>query len=190
MKKYLQQKLFRKPQSIYHPSVYEENLGEEHPFPDFNKPVFSWIAPEFLQHPKTVRWWVIAGIVFVLAVIIEAIVSNWTMLVATLVLGAVYAYLHEFHPPKHVKINLSELGIKLGHKQILYEEIESFWIIYDPPQVKRLYIRLKEKLITDLVLELENQDPQAVRAFLERYLVEVTGVRENFSDILLRIIKL
>lgn len=190
MKKYLQQKLFQKPQSNYHPSVFEQNLGEEHPFPDFNKPAFSWVGPEYLQHPKSIRWWVIAGIVFVLAVIIEAVISNWTMLAATLVFGLVYSYVHEFHPPKHVKVNISELGIKLGHKRFLYEEIESFWIIYDPPSVKKLYIRLKDKLITDIVIELENQDPQAIRSFLEMYLSEVTGVRETFTDVILRLFKL
>ena len=190
MKKYLQQKLFQKPQSNYHSSVNEENLGKDHVFPDFDKPAFSWIAPELLQRPKTVKWWVIAGIILVVAVIVEALVSNWTMLMATVVFGLVYTYLHMFHPPLYVKINISELGVKLGHKRILYEEIECFWIIYNPPQVKQLYIRIKDKLITDLVIELEDQNPEAIRRFLEQYLVEVIGKRENFTDVLLRMLKL
>ena len=190
MGKNLSLNLFKKPQSSYHPSVYEANLDREHPFPDFNRAAFSWVAPEYLQHPKSVRWWVIAGMVFLMAVIIEALVANWTMLAATFAFALVYAYLHYFHPPRRTKVNISELGIKLGHKKVPYEEIESFWIIYDPPQTKKLYLRVKDKLIPDLVIELEQQDPEAIRRYLETRLVEITGMRESFTDLLLRLLKL
>jgi hypothetical protein len=190
MDKFLPHNLFKKPQSVYHPSVFEKNLDQTHPLPDFNRAAFSWIAPEYLQHPKSVRWWVIAGLFFLVAIVIEALVANWTMLAATLAFGLVYAYLHYFHPPRHTKINLSELGVKLGHKSIPYEDIEAFWIIYNPPHSKKLYLRLKDKLIPDLVIELEHQDPQAIRRYLEMHLVEITGMRESFTDLILRLLKL
>ena len=182
--------LFKKPQDAYHPSVYEENFGEEHVLPDYNLAIFSWIAPEYLQHPKSIRWWVIAGIVLLIAIMLEAIVTNWTMLVATLVFGLLYAYLHYYRPPRYVKINISELGIKLGYKKIPYEEIEAFWIIYDPQYIKRLYLRLKGKLIPDVVIELEQQDPEAIRQYLGDRIVEITGMRENLTDVILRLLKL
>lgn len=174
----------------YHQSVFEENLGEDHPYPDFNKAAFSWIAPEYLQHPKSTRWWVSAALILLIAVVLEALTGNWTMLAATLAFAAVFYYTHQHHPPRHTKINLSELGVKVGHRRIPYEEIEFFWIIYNPPEVKRLFFRIKNSLLPDLIIELENQDPQAVRSFLEQYLVEVTGVKEHFTDQLLRLFKL
>jgi hypothetical protein len=190
MRKLLTAKFLQKPQEKYHPSVYEENLDENHELPHFDKAMFSWIAPEYLQHPKSIKWWVGAGIVFVFAVIAEAWTGNWTMLVATIVFGIVYSYVHEIHPPRHTKINISELGVKIGHKNIPFENIESFWIIYNPPHVKRLSLRIKDKLISDLVVELENQDPNAVRAHLVDNVKEIGGVREHMSDIILRLLKL
>jgi hypothetical protein len=174
----------------YHQSVFEENLGTDHPHPHFDKAAFSWIAPEYLQHPKSIRWWVSAAIVLVIAIVLEALTGSWTMLAATLAFAGVFYFTHQYHPPRHTKINISELGLKIGHHRILFEEIEFFWIIYNPPEVKRLFIRIKDSLLPDLVIELEDQDPQAIRAFLERYLVEVTGVKEHFSDQLLRLFKL
>jgi len=190
MKKIPTEDFTKKHHPRYHPSVFEENLDESHPHPHFDKAYFSWIAPEFLQHPKTIRWWVIAAIVLLIAIIAEAFSGNWTMLLATVVFGAVYTYMHECHPPKHTKINISELGIKIGHREIPYENIERFWIIYDPPWVKRLYLRISGNLLADLVIELENQDPVAIRAFLETYLVEIVDAHERLTDVILRIIRL
>jgi len=174
----------------YHQSVFEENLDAAHPFPDFNKAAFSWIAPEYLQHPKSLRWWFAATAVLLVSIVLEALTGSWTMLAATVVFAIVYYITHQYHPPRHTKINLSELGVKIGHRQIAFAEIEFFWIIYHPPSVKRLFLRIKDSFLPDLVIELENQDPQAIKAFLERHLVEVTGVKEHFSDQLLRLFKL
>lgn len=174
----------------YHPSVYEENLTHEHPGPHFDKAAFSWIAPEYLQHPKSAKWWVVAGLIWVVSIILEALSGNWTMLAATVLFGLVYWYIHEHHPPRHTKINLSELGVKIGHSQIPYAEIESFWIIFDPPFSRRLFLRLKESILPDLIIELETQNPQQITAFLEQYLSERVGVKENFTDLILRALKL
>ena len=61
---------------IFHPSVFEKNLPHHHPHPHFDRAVVSWIAPEYLQHPKSVRWWIVAAIITVLAMISEAFYGN------------------------------------------------------------------------------------------------------------------
>lgn len=174
----------------FHPSVFEPNLPAHHPHPHFDRATISWIAPEFLQHPKSTRWWVTAAIVVLVSMVLEALSGNWTMLAATLAFAFTYYLSHEYHPPRHTKINISDLGVKIGHRKIHYSEIEYFWIIYNPPEVKRLFIRLKGSLLPDLVFELEDQDPHAVREVLEKHLVEVTGVREHYTESLLRLFKL
>lgn len=177
-------------QPNYHPSVFEENLPHHHPLPDFDRATLSWIAPEYLQHPKSVTWWTTAAIGMVIVVILEAFSGSWSMLAASVAFAVVFYITHQFHPPRHTKINLSDLGIKIGHRKIPYYSLEYFWIIYNPPHVKRLFLRLKDGFLPDLVIELENQDPHTVRALLEHHLVEVTGVKEHFTDQLLRFIKL
>jgi hypothetical protein len=177
-------------ESQVHPSVFEANLSADHPVPHFDKAVFSWIAPEYLQHPKSARWWATAAVVLVIGMIIEAFTGNWTMLLATLTFGFVYWYMHEHHPPKHIKINISELGVKIGHRTVHFAEIEAFWILSEPPHVNKLYLRLRDKLLPDLIIELGQQNPQPIRAFLELYLTEIVGMREHLGDIILRIFKI
>ena len=177
-------------QHQYHPSVYEENLTHAHPVPDFDKAAISWIAPEYLQHTKSSVWWLTAAVIWLAAIVAEALSGNWSMLLATVVFGIVYWYIHEHHPPRHTKVNLSELGVKIGHTSIPYADIETFWVIYDPPFTRRLFLRLKTGVFQELIIELESQNPQQITSFLERYIPERRGVKETLSDVLLRAFRL
>lgn len=179
------------PENRLHQSVFEENHSEtDHPEKSFTKAVFSWIAPEYHQHPKSIRWWVTAAVVLLIALILEAISGNWTFLAATLIFALVYWYTENHHPARHTKIVISAMGIKVGHTTIPYSQIKSFWIVYNPPEVKKLYLRLDRNYLSDLVLELENQDPLAIREFLRNHLEELADRQETVSDFILRTFKL
>ncbi|MBD3270731.1 hypothetical protein GF376_04345 [Candidatus Peregrinibacteria bacterium] len=178
-------------ESEIHESVFEENLDANQKEGDpYLKAVFSWIAPEYLQHPKSTTWWVMAGFIFLIAIILEAVTGNWTMLLATVTFAVVYYVVHEHAPPKHTKVVISEMGIKVGHQKIPYSEIESFWILYDPPYLKRLNIRTKKSFFADLVIELENEDPSEIKEFLSQYIIEIPDKKEHLTDTILRILKL
>jgi hypothetical protein len=177
-------------QSQIHPSVFEENIGPDDHGDAYLKAVFSWIAPEYLQHPKTARWWVYAGIVLLIAIIIEALTGSWTMILATVVFAGVYAYMHEFQPPRHTKIVLSDIGIKVGNQKIPYSGIESFWVLYEPPHTSTLNFRLRRQFFPDLVIELEDQDPASVREYLTSFVPELTNQKAKTTDLILRLLKL
>lgn len=179
------------PETRIHDSVFEENHSlDDHPEKAFTKAVFSWVAPEYHQHPKSVQWWVTAGVVLLIALILEAVSGNWTFLVATLVFALVYWYTEIHHPPRHTKIILSSIGVKIGHTVIPFNQIKNFWVIYNPPEVKKLYLRLRRYYLADLIIELENQDPLAIRKFLGEHLEELPDRKETVSEFILRTFKL
>jgi hypothetical protein len=174
-----------------HESVFQENHEQSaHPDHTFQKAIFSWIAPEYQQHTKTSRWWLIAGIIYLAAIIGEIITKNWSFLVATLVLAPVYWYIHEFHPPKYTKVILSEAGIKIGNRTIPFSQMVSFWIFYEPKVLKTLNFRLHKGAFNELVIQLEDQDPVAIREFLQQYIPELEGKSEEWTSVLLRLLKL
>ncbi len=174
-----------------HESVYEENESHDaHPEKSYLKAVFSWIAPEYHQHPKSLTWWVVAGISLLIIMIIEAWTGNWTMLLATMVFGVVYWYLHEHHPPRFTKVVISDLGLKIGHRKIPYSKIHSFWVLYDPPNLKRLVFRLRNSYLSDLIIELEDQDPTAIANYLSKNITELTDQEESIADLIVRLLKM
>ncbi len=179
------------PEHLLHSSVFEPNHPHDAPPQySFEKAVFSWIAPEFYQHPKNTRWWTIFGIIAILSMIIEGFTGNWTMLIATVAFAVVYWILYEFYPPKHLKIVISEYGLKIGYRKIPYSQIERFCIFYHPPHLQQIVFRVKGAIFSDLIIELEEEDPIAIRNFLKKYLKEVEDPHEKITDSILRLLKL
>ena len=150
------------------------------------KPIFSWIAPEFHQPEKSSNWWLSYAVIYILVLMLEWFYASWTMILATSVFAVVYFYINEYHPAKHTRISISDFGIKIGHKEIPFSHIESFWILYDSKRIKTLNFRQKKSFFVDVSLELEEQDPTEIRAFLLRNLPEWEGKNESLSDIIIR----
>jgi len=155
----------------------------------FNDHVISWEAPEYVQHEKGLFWFILAAIAAVALIAYGVIVANWTMIVAIIVIGALYFWLHG-QTPKHVKIMVSRTGIKFGDNEIPYQNMHSFWIIYNPPHVKTLNIKASSRFYPDLAIELGDQDPAELRTFLCAHVREHEGKEEQFADQIIRILKL
>jgi len=156
----------------------------------YDKAVFTWIAPEYIQHPKSKNWYTIAAVIAAIFVIGALLFGDWTMALAIVVLGAVYLYVHAHHPPQDIKITISKMGIKVGNMIFPYTSIQAFWIIYHPPHVMTLNLRVKEHFFSDVIIQLNHEDPVPVREFLCGQIPEWSGKTEKFGDIVLRLLKL
>ena len=94
--------------------------------------------------------------------------------------------------PALLRITITEDGIEIGDKNFYkWQDIDKFWIVYEPPAVKNLYLDFKAGLRPSITIFLENQNPLIVRKILLQYINEDTE-RENetFSDGFSRMLKL
>ena len=92
---------------------------------------------------------------------------------------------------REITIQIGEDGVLLGSKLYQYSSMEKYWIIYNPPQVKSLYIQFKNFLSPRLVISLEEQSPLRVRQILSNYIVEDLDQEEEPPlDTLTRALKL
>ncbi|MFC1655894.1 hypothetical protein ACFL3C_03430 [Patescibacteria group bacterium] len=165
-----------------------EKQKEIHVTP-FEKAVISWEAPEFIQHEKGWKWFVAAGIACLGLMVYSILVSNWTLVVALTVLSAVYVWQH-FLVPHHVKVIISNVGMKIGEKEYPYQNIKSFWIIYRSHHVTTLNLRSSSRLLPDVSIDLNGQDPTEIREYLCSQIHEEEGKEESFTDSFIRITKL
>ncbi len=157
----------------------------------YDKALFSWRAPEYLQHEKGALWYLIAGIVAAAFTLVAILQENWTLAIAILIFAVVYYYLQNYHPPKEIEIKISEIGIKIGHKIFPFSHIKAFWIHYDPPYVKTLNFRLdKGHYYHDVSIQMNEEDPVALREYLCTQVPEWEGKNEAFIDILMRLFRL
>lgn len=159
------------------------NVEEKH-----DRILLEWKAPEFISHPRSKSWFLMAGIV-VLALVAYAIYTNSaTMAIVFIVLAGVYILTH-YQEPRTIDMKITELGIYAGDDFYSYHAIESFWIIYHPRFVRELNLKFKHKT-SKIVIQLNAQDPAEVRRVLSKEIPEKEGAHESFSDVLTRVFRL
>jgi len=151
--------------------------------------IFSWQAPEYIQHEKSKRWYLIAAIVAGVFMLGSIVTGNWSMGLAILVFAGVYEYTQRMHPPKIVDVHISELGVHVGHLFYPYSNIQAFWIMYKPG-LKTLNLRVHRQFYSDTIIQLMDEDPAQIRNYLVGQIPEWEGKEERLQDLILRLLKL
>lgn len=176
-KKKLLQVMPQEPQTAHEKALYD-------------RAVFTWTAPEYIQHPKSKNWFLAAAIVVGIIILVDILTQDYTMALAIIVLAGVYLYIHTHHPPKEIRIVISNMGIKVGNMIFPFSSIQAFWMHYQPPHLTTLNLRVKEHFFSDIIIQLNHEDPVPIRHFLCGQIPEWEGKNERFSDVVLRLLKL
>lgn len=150
--------------------------------------VLTWTAPEYIHQHKSTFWYVGATL-FMLALVVWAyFTDSWTMLAALVVFAGVYIYLHHFHPPKNIQIEITEMGIRVGEIFYPYSHVQAFWIHYQYG-LKTLNLRVHKQFFHDVVIQLGDQNPVEVRHYLTNQIPEWEGKSERVGEMILRLLK-
>ncbi len=160
-----------------------------HPGSHHNKALLVWKAPEFISHPKTKTWFLVAGTIILALIAYALYTDSATMAIVFIVLAGVY-YLTHRQEPKIIDIKITQLGIFAGDTFYPYNTINAFWLVYNPPYVHTLNLRIGGKSFRKIVIQLDQQNPVTVRKALSGEVPEVEGEEEGMSDILTRMLRL
>ena len=157
---------------------------------DYGKTLFFWEFLEFEKHKKGLVWYL--GLIIVGgALLVYSVVTFNFLFALIIVLIAFIIFIHSFREPQKIKFGITEDGIKLGEKFFPFKELSKFWIIYDPPKVKTLYIDFKSVIKPTLSVPFLDQDPISIRKALLNYLEEdLEREEEDASDALGKFLKL
>lgn len=154
-----------------------------------NKLLLSWKAPEYILHKKSARWFMVAGVIILMLIAYAIYTNSATMAIVFILLAGVYYLTHNQHP-KVIDVKITELGIYVGNKFYHYHMINSFWLVYHPPYINTLNLRLAGKTFSKVVIQLDRQDPVEVRKVLSKEIPEIEGEEEGLSDTLTRLLRL
>ena len=125
---------------------------------------FAWLTDEFHYHDRGMWWYIIASFITVLLLVYAFIDENFLFAIIV-VLGAAAIFLGHKKGPDVVSVIFTDEGLYYNEKLIPYPTMKSFYIIYEPPYVKDLYVEFYG-LRSRLRLGLEEIDPVSLRAFL------------------------
>ena len=148
-----------------------------------------WEFPAVPPHRRGRRWYLAVGA----AGAVMAAYGVWTGNYVFVLLLALFAL--TFHlvwrQPHSVRCEIRQDGVAVGATFYPYRELKRFWILYQPPEVKTLYLEFANPLKPRLPIALEAQNPVEIRHLLMDYLPEdLTHEEEPIWDQMSRIFKL
>jgi hypothetical protein len=146
-----------------------------------------WDKPNYQRGPLWYAAMVLIGMLLLLYAVFSA---NFLFALIILMFGLIL-YLTTKTPPARIRAAITDDGILLGRMLYPYRDIGSFWMVYDPPAVKSLYLDFRNALQSQVVIDLEDSNPNMVRERLARFVREdVNRVDEPLSDMVGRFLKI
>lgn len=134
--------------------------------------LLAWVAPEFEKQDKSRRWYLI--VFFFLAIIaFYAIFKNWPIMAITFIMIGVTGYLMINRNPREIIFRITHDGIVTGNQIYEFENMQSFWIFYNPPYEKILSIHLKGSFVPFLHIPIHSEDPVKIREVLMKFIPEI-----------------
>ncbi len=147
----------------------------------------KWSTLEYEYNKKSTDWfWAI--IILTLAVAITSfILKNLIFGILTIISGFTII-LYAIRRPLKVEFSITNRGVQIENKLYQYNDLESFWIHYDPPTKKDISLKSKKLLMPYIKIPLGDEDPNTIRELLLRFMQEKEHI-EPFMDILMRNLK-
>jgi len=152
--------------------------------------LISWSFPEFHKHEHSKLWYLIVFGVSVLLIIFAIFTANWLFALIIIMIDAILMIM-ERKEPLDIEFTINEKGIEVGGRFVSHKEINNFWIIYEPPEIKNVYFEFKSKVKPRLTIPLDNINPLKVRQILlERLTEDLSKENEPTSEALGRMLKI
>ena len=144
--------------------------------------IFSWEASEF-QKSQYDPWRIgIMAAIGVIMIIYAVFTSNY-LFALIVVMAAIIVQIFIKKEPAKVKIDITTQGVRVNDNYYSFEtDLRSFWILYNPPQLKTLNFDRKQALLPGLTLQLEDQNPIKLREELLRFIPEDTEREETTAE--------
>lgn len=150
----------------------------------------SWETWEYPPHERSLLWFIVAGILGAALLVYAIISANYLFAIIVLMMGVILLVNGLRHPDR-VDVHITDQGVVVGDVFYGFGVIKDFSIIYEPPDVKVLYIDFNNMWQPLLAVPLEDIDPNAVRDSLLPYVFEnLRREEETLTDTIRRLYKL
>lgn len=149
-----------------------------------------WEFDETDRYARGKAWYFVMTALMLGLLLYSFVSANFLFALIVLMFGLI-VYLTSVRGGEPVQVAITDRGVMVGSSFYAHREIEHFWFIYQPPEVKTLYLDTRSLMVPRIALDLAEQDPNQVREALAPYVVEdLTKDEEPLSDVIARVMKL
>ncbi|MFA6272351.1 MAG: hypothetical protein WC693_04600 [Patescibacteria group bacterium] len=157
---------------------------------DVGDTLLQWKFPEYEEHERGIAWYIIAGLVSAAFLTYAILVANYLFALIVVIVDMIIL-IQINRKPDRIDFKITDEGLIIGSSFTPYSNISKFWIIYNPPKVKTLYINYKSTIRPDITIPLENKNPLRVREMLLKYIEEdLEKEDESNSEQIRKLLKL
>jgi hypothetical protein len=139
--------------------------------------LFAWRASEHQHIERGSDWYWALGVI-ALSLAITSILFNNFLFALLIVIAAITFGMLASRPPRIIDVALGDRGLMLDDTLYSYEEMYAFWITADDEPT--LLIDTPRFMTPDLVIPLDDIDPESVRTYLLEQQVPEVLLRESF----------
>ena len=132
----------------------------------------AWQAPEFEVYEKSKTWYLLGGI-FLSLIIIYAIFTNGPIMAITFILLGIVGFIHLEKEPRVIDFVITSKGILADNQMYNYDNINSFWIFYEQPNIRIISLHTKAAMLPYVHIPLTDEDPVRIREILLTYIPEI-----------------
>jgi hypothetical protein len=154
------------------------------------QPEVVWEIDEYPRQRRSRNWYLVAGGIGVALIIYAVATANFLFAVIILMAGIV-TLISDFKEPDRVTVAVTSAGLVVGDSFYDFRSVRDFSIVYEPPEVKLLYVTFRQIWQPMLAIPLEETDPNAVRETLLPFCLEnLDRTSETLTEVLRRVYKL
>ncbi|MBI4993311.1 MAG: hypothetical protein HZC26_04250 [Candidatus Magasanikbacteria bacterium] len=143
--------------------------------------IHEWTILEYEKHTRGTLWYVLAAVLG-LALVLYGVFTGNFLFSLIVILAAIILFLQAHQEPRQIPFQITDLGVIVGIRFYPYSEFENFYIIYNPPEVKTLFLDTKNTLQPMLRVPLLDMNPIEVKHSLREYLPEDIEKEEPLTD--------
>lgn len=147
----------------------------------------EWEAPEFIYHEKTSDWFWAVGILTVALIIVSILLKNFLFSIIIGISGF-SLLMYGAKKPNKINFSISNQGIQIGKKLYLFENLNFFWIDYDPPYKKQLILESKKLLMPHILIPIGDANHEMIREALLSFIKE-KRIEEPISETISKFLK-
>ncbi len=156
----------------------------------YGQTIIGWEVDEYTRHQRSVFWYIAITIIGVGLIIYALMTANFLFAVIILMFGII-SFLSGMREPQRIEVVITNMGALIGPTFYPFKDLRNFSIVYEPPEVKTLYIDFHSGWRPFMSVSLEETDPNVVREALLPYVTEdLKRNDETLTDMLTRMYKL
>ena len=133
--------------------------------------LIAWEGPEFEVYERDKQWYIAVSVALLL-IVTYAVIINSPIMAITFILIGVVGYIYLQKDPRNLIFAVTQQGVVVGDELFEFDEIESFWIFYEPPHTYLLSLSLRNRALPHMHIPLHQVDPVALREALIEFVPE------------------